>query len=119
MEGDPPVEECSATEEIPCQNGLTLTTMCACGHIRKDHRGLRMDVCGGCWECECDEFRPVGDQLERIRALLARVERLQESVAGLRGRVNPNGGGAHSPPSGGPDAPDRGPGRAEDMGLDG
>ena len=93
---DPSVDE-NCAEDTPRQDGLTLSTMCACGHVRKDHRGLRMDVCGGCWDCECDEFRPVKEPLERVRALLARVERLQESAAGLRSRVNTNGTGGERP----------------------
>ncbi len=89
---DAPVDAPPAHEEgNPGEDRLTLSTMCACGHIRRDHRGLRMDLCGGCWECDCDEFRPVSEPLQRIQALLARVERLQESVAGLRSQARANG----------------------------
>jgi hypothetical protein len=85
----PPADERSAREEDTLDQGaLTLSTMCACGHVRRDHRGMRMEVCGPCVECDCDEFRPVSETLHRLRALLAQVERLQETAAGFRTPVN-------------------------------
>lgn len=89
---DPPADERSALDlALPGQDALTLSTMCACGHVRKDHRGMRIEVRGPCLECDCGEFRPVSETLERLRALLARVERLQETTARLRGQMNVDG----------------------------
>jgi len=98
-------------EQSPPGDGtLTLSTSCDCGHPRKDHRGLRMEVCGACLECECEEFRPADDTLGTLRGMLARVERLQETAASLRGRLN-NGGAPH--PAASSDGPDAQPRRAE------
>ncbi|MGO9490265.1 MAG: hypothetical protein ACLQBB_14730 [Solirubrobacteraceae bacterium] len=90
------VEESSAEERIgsadgtPGQETLTLNTTCTCGHMRRDHQGLRMEVAGPCLECGCGEFRrasraPESNDhiIERIRAGLDQVEHLQEIVAGL------------------------------------
>jgi hypothetical protein len=80
-----------ADEAAQAQETLTLSTMCACGHRRKDHRGLRMEAKGRCLECGCEEFRPPRaapeshDQtMEKIRAALDQVEDLQAIVASLR-----------------------------------
>jgi hypothetical protein len=80
---------------------LTLNTACACGHPRKDHRGLRMDICGPCLECECQEFSEVDDTLGRLRAVLAQTERLQETAEGLRARLTGGPGAAAQPTSNG------------------
>lgn len=80
---------------------LTLSTLCTCGHPRKDHRGLRMDVRGACLTCECDEFDMVSDTLERLRAALAQAERLQETAALLRARMLREQSSAAVPPSNG------------------
>ena len=72
---EPPPEALSAER-------FTLTTMCPCGHTRKDHMGLRMEVKGRCLECDCEEFTRACEtwgheqMMERIQAALARVERL-------------------------------------------
>jgi hypothetical protein len=74
---------------------LTLTTMCACGHTRRDHRGLRIDLTGSCLECDCEEFARDGTSSEsdeqmmrRIRAALERVERLQQAAARLHAQAS-------------------------------
>ncbi len=85
----------SAPEEATePQEALTLSTMCVCGHTRREHHGLRMEITGRCLECDCAEFgRAVPtpesreQMVEKIRAGLAQVERLQEIVAGLPVRV--------------------------------
>jgi hypothetical protein len=85
---------------------LTLGTMCVCGHARREHRGLRMQATGPCLECDCEQFarenEPAGSDepeaaesdeaaeseeqlLDRIRAALERVERMQETIARMRG----------------------------------
>jgi hypothetical protein len=71
--------------------GLTLGTICECGHTRKYHRGLRMEVKGCCLECDCEEFMRApaapdssAQMTENIRAALVQVERLRQSVASLR-----------------------------------
>jgi hypothetical protein len=108
---EPPAEEPPAERfarrkrDVPAQEALTLSTMCACGHTRRDHRGLRIEVTGRCWECDCEEFRRASEtpesreqMMERIRAALARVERLQETVVGLRAAQHPAGNGRRSRP---------------------
>jgi hypothetical protein len=47
-----------------------------------------MESCGSCLACDCDEFRRVSETLEALRAVLAKVEHLQETAAGLRGQIN-------------------------------
>jgi hypothetical protein len=95
------------SETAPVENGiareqpihepelLTLDTSCACGHTRRDHRGLRIEVAGPCLECDCEEFARATETaesneqtMERIRAALERVERMREIVALLRKRAN-------------------------------
>jgi hypothetical protein len=81
---------------------LTLGTSCACGHARRDHRGLRIEVTGPCLECDCEEFAreavpSESSELEaaesseqtmaRIRSALERVERMQQTIAALRARA--------------------------------
>jgi hypothetical protein len=65
-----------------------LTTPCACGHPRKDHTGMRMEVNGRCLECGCQEFDPTVARaatddatLARIHAVIERAERLKRAVA--------------------------------------
>jgi hypothetical protein len=71
----------------------TLSTMCACGHKRKDHHGLRIEAKGSCLECGCPEFRPPRagqeryDGVEKIRAALAQIESAQAIVASLRAQL--------------------------------
>jgi hypothetical protein len=93
---EPPVGERFAQRKrhASAQEALTLSTVCACGHTRNDHTGLRMEVHGRCLECDCEEFRRASEMresheemLERIRAALARVERLQEKY--LQARASP------------------------------
>lgn len=97
--GERLAEERLAGEELAdAQEALTLNTMCACGHTRRDHTGLRMEVNGRCLECGCEVFRraseapgPYEQMTERIRAALDQVERLQETVAGPRAQVSDEG----------------------------
>jgi hypothetical protein len=88
-------QQFGAQEAAPAQDGLTLGTMCACGHTRRYHRGLRIEVTGPCLECGCDQFSRGGtfedsdeDLTARIRAGLDQVERLKEIVARLRGQLS-------------------------------
>jgi hypothetical protein len=82
-------------EPAPPQDVLTLGTMCACGHTRRYHRGLRIEVTGPCLECACDRFSRAGaleDSEEyltvRIRAGLDQVKHLKEIVSRLRGQLS-------------------------------
>lgn len=71
----------------------TLSTMCACGHKRKDHRGLSIETKGSCLACACEEFRPPrgahepDEQVEKIRAALDQIESAQALVARLRAQL--------------------------------
>ena len=84
--GEPPSDERLArTENLPALEACSLDTMCGCGHTRRDHTGLRIDVDGRCLECDCAEFRAAsgtpelhGEMLQRMRAVIAQVERMQE-----------------------------------------
>ncbi len=74
---------------------LTLATMCACGHTRRDHRGLHIDVTGSCLKCDCEEFarddapsESHEQTMQRIRTALDRVEGLQQAVARLRAHAS-------------------------------
>lgn len=89
-------------QAAPAHEGLTLSTMCACGHTRKAHCGLRMELKGRCLECDCGEFAraPVVSEspeqvMEQIRARLDEVDRLRESVAGLCAELNHETGNGH------------------------
>jgi len=91
-------EHLAGQEVVDAREVLTLSTMCVCGHTRRDHTGLRMEVNGRCLECGCEVFRRAGEvpgsyeqMTERIRAALDQVERLQETVAGSRARVSDEG----------------------------
>jgi hypothetical protein len=71
---------------------LTLATFCACGHTRKDHRGLRMEATGPCLECDCEEFRRARAEpqsreqmTDEIHAALDQVQGARETLASLRG----------------------------------
>ncbi|MGP0101244.1 MAG: hypothetical protein ACLPUT_06460 [Solirubrobacteraceae bacterium] len=96
---EPPAEGRIARERATeAQETLTLETPCACGHTRRDHRGLRIEVAGSCLECECEEFRSGGETpdsheqtMKRIRTALDRVERLQEIAARLRAHAQKGG----------------------------
>ena len=83
---DPADETTARHADVPARRTLTLDTGCACGHTRRDHTGLRMDVNGRCLECECVQFEPLSaegseaDVLERIRAAIARVDLLREAL---------------------------------------
>ncbi len=90
-----PGQHIGAEEAAPAHDGLTLGTMCACGHTRRYHRGLRMEVTGPCLECGCDEFTSGGvsgssdeELMARIRAGLEQVARLQRIVARLRRQLS-------------------------------
>jgi hypothetical protein len=103
---EPPAEWFARRKgDVPAQEALIVSTMCACGHTRKDHMGLQMEVKGRCLGCDCEEFRRASEtpesheqMMERVRAALARVERLQEAVVGLRAAQHPAGNGRRSRP---------------------
>jgi hypothetical protein len=85
--GTEPAEESPAATWEP----LTLSTMCGCGHERRDHRGLHIEATGPCLECRCEEFMraPIAPELhqqemERIRAVFDQLERLQAVVARMQ-----------------------------------
>jgi hypothetical protein len=85
--GTDPAEKPPAGEH----EALTLGTMCACGHERRDHRGLYMQATGPCLECGCEEFMRASappdlhrQEMDKIRAALDQLERLQAVVARLR-----------------------------------
>jgi hypothetical protein len=81
----------------PAQPGVqtpTLSTVCACGHKRKDHHGLRIEAKGSCLECGCQEFGPPRaaqeryDRVEKIRAALDQIAGVQAIVARLRAQLD-------------------------------
>jgi hypothetical protein len=83
----------STEQDAHAQNTVTLGTRCACGHPRKDHRGLSIDVKGACLECGCEEFTPPcaaeskDQMMTNVRAALDQVEGLQAIVASLRAQL--------------------------------
>jgi hypothetical protein len=92
MEGGPGIAP--AEQAAHSQKTLTLSTMCACGHPRKEHHGMRMEAKGPCLQCSCDEFRlpPASPEshdqmIEKIRSALDQVEGLQAIVASLRAQL--------------------------------
>lgn len=94
----PPDERLPRTENLRAQKERTLDTMCACSHTRRDHAGMRMDVDGRCLECDCAEFREAsetpelhGEMMQRMRAAIAQVERMQEICDRLRAAEYPAG----------------------------
>jgi hypothetical protein len=100
----PPDERFPRNENLPAQNERTLDTMCTCGHTRRDHTGMRMDVDGRCLECDCAEFREAsetpelhGEMMQRMRAAIAQVDRMQEICGRLRAAGYP-GGTSDGPP---------------------
>jgi hypothetical protein len=76
------------TAQVPAT--LTLSTLCVCGHQRRDHRGLRMEARGRCLECGCEEFTAqespeqimenIGAALDQVRSLRTIVARLQRQL---------------------------------------
>lgn len=92
VERPPGGKQLTREETAQAHEPLALGTMCACGHTRKYHRGLRMETTGPCLECGCEEFKRVASQsheqlMERVRAALDRVEHMREIVAGLRAQL--------------------------------
>ncbi len=90
-----PGESHAGGETAQPADPLALSAMCACGHARRDHRGLRIEVTGPCLECVCEAFRPAHDApatseqiIQRVRAGIDRVERLQETVGALSALVS-------------------------------
>jgi hypothetical protein len=80
------------------EEAFTLDTMCACGHPRRGHRGLRMEVAGPCLECGCAEFSPAGraprsqgPMVQEIRARIDQVERLKKIVLMLHAQLDGEG----------------------------
>lgn len=92
-------ERFARKKDRPAPRERTLDTMCACGHTRRDHTGLRMDVDGRCLECDCAEFRQASETpglyaettMQRMRATIAQVERMQEICDRLRAAEHPAG----------------------------
>jgi hypothetical protein len=99
MSGGPgagPVEPAAGDEGLAREQALepgdplTLATMCACGHGRKDHRGLHMEAKGPCLQCDCQEFtreraQPRShEQMTDVRAALGQVQQAREILASLR-----------------------------------
>jgi hypothetical protein len=79
-----------AAEQLP-PPAIALNLSCLCGHSRRDHRGLRLEISGACLECSCEAFEPThgamesDEQLrERVHAALDRVRLMEEIVATLR-----------------------------------
>jgi hypothetical protein len=77
--------------EVAVREPRTLDTVCSCGHTRRDHTGLRIEIDGRCLECGCPAFTSAGERqnapvevIERMQAAIARVERIQELAEGLR-----------------------------------
>jgi hypothetical protein len=65
----------------------TLSTLCRCGHPRREHTGLQIDYDGRCLECDCRRFVSAEDTaggreeiLHRIDAAIAHVGRLHDLV---------------------------------------
>jgi len=93
---EPWVENGNGREQgAQTEPALTLATMCACGHTRRDHRGLRIDLTGSCLECDCEQFTrddassgSSEQTMRRIRAALDRVERLQQAAARLHAQAS-------------------------------
>ncbi len=87
--GGPSAAEAAAGGRRP----VTLDTGCLCGHTRREHTGMQMEVKGRCLECGCEEFRRAGEGPEadeetiaRIKAAVAKVEHLIEAVATFNGK---------------------------------
>jgi hypothetical protein len=93
-DANPPVRVWLAAEQLPAATADRLRLLnlsCLCGHPRRDHRGLRMEISGACLECSCEGFAPAhgaiesDEQLEeRVRAALDRARRIEKIVATLR-----------------------------------
>ncbi|MEA2314384.1 MAG: hypothetical protein QOI03_1076 [Solirubrobacteraceae bacterium] len=86
-EAPPAAEQLIAEETAQLPAALTLSTMCVCGHERRDHCGLRMDARGRCLECDCEEFtaQESPEQIvENIHAALDQVRSLRTIVARLQ-----------------------------------
>jgi hypothetical protein len=87
-----PVETRFAREQAaPAEEPLTLATLCACGHTRKDHQGLRMEATGRCLECSCEEFNCARadpqsreQMTDEIHAALDQLQGARETLASLR-----------------------------------
>src|ERR1700756_5137223 len=87
LPGGPPsaIAPGARQEEVAVPEPRTLDTMCSCGHTRRDHTGLRIEIDGRCLECGCQAFTAAGESqnasaemIERMQAAIARVERIQE-----------------------------------------
>jgi len=94
MHANPPACVWLAGKDLP-PPAIALKLLCACGHPRRDHRGLRLEISGNCLECSCQGFVPADGTVEsdeqlldRIRAALDRATRIEQIVADLR---SPNG----------------------------
>jgi hypothetical protein len=89
-DANPPVRVWLAAEQLlPPANALNL--LCLCGHPRRDHRGLRLEISGACLDCTCEGFAPAHGAMEsdeqfeeRVRAALDRARRMEKIVATLR-----------------------------------
>ena len=104
-DANPPERVWLAAEKLP-PPAIALNLLCVCGHTRRDHYGLRMEISARCVECGCEGFAPghgateSDEQLrERVHAALERARHLEEAIARLPAK---NGSRLHSHPSASP-----------------
>jgi hypothetical protein len=90
IQGSASPDSVTDREEARARKKRTLDTMCSCGHTRRDHMGLRIEVDGRCLECGCEAFTAAreGDNgseemIERMQAAIAQVERIRQLAEGL------------------------------------
>jgi hypothetical protein len=92
-------------DEAPSEPGhrreRTLETVCTCGHPRRDHTGMRMEANGRCLRCACERFMSADDPpsedeeiLQRMRAMIERVESIQSITDAMRSHAGRVGAGA-------------------------
>jgi hypothetical protein len=101
----PPAPPTDRQRAVAATQQRTLDTMCACGHTRRDHTGLRIEVDGRCLECGCQAFTPAREtdngseeMIERMQAAIAQVDRIRELAEGLHVAQNRADGARRRPP---------------------
>jgi len=101
-----PIAPGAGQGQVAAPEPRTLDTMCSCGHTRRDHTGLRIEIDGRCLECGCRAFTAAGEDqnaseemIERMQAAIARVERIQELAEGLRDAQCAANGAVREPPA--------------------
>jgi hypothetical protein len=57
----PPDDRAERDADTDRTRRRALASSCVCGHTRRAHTGLRMEVNGRCLECECREFQAPQD----------------------------------------------------------